>query len=113
MTTKGAETVVQRQLDAYNAHDIAGFAACFAEDVSVLELGDGSVICEGREALRDLYGPLFERCPNLHARLVNRIASGEMIVDHESVTGMDDRAPFEAIAIYEVMGGLVTRVWFA
>jgi hypothetical protein len=29
------EAVVQRQLDAYNARDLARFVACYAEDVLV------------------------------------------------------------------------------
>jgi ketosteroid isomerase-like protein len=47
------EAVVQRQLDAYNARDLARFVACYADDVSrelslrplgVVELGKSTFI---------------------------------------------------------------------
>jgi hypothetical protein len=110
MTT--ALRMVQRQLDAYNARDIDAFAACFTEDVQLHELHDSSVIAEGRQALRTLYQDLFERCPKLHAMLLNRIENGDVVVDHERVSGMGEEDQ-EAVAIYRVRDGLIQQVWFS
>jgi hypothetical protein len=42
--------------------------------------------------------------PNLHAELVNRMASGNLVVDHERITGPQEE-DVEAIAAYKVSEG--------
>jgi hypothetical protein len=42
---------------------------------------------------------------------VNRIALGNKVIDHERVWGVRD-APIEIAAVYEVVAGLIERVWF-
>ena len=106
-------SVVQCQLDAYNARNIAAFAPCFAENVILRELQDGSLIGQGRATLRDMYSRLFESCPDLHAELLSRIEKGNIVIDHERVTGMVSGEVREAVAIYEVKDGIIQQVWFA
>ena len=107
------ETIVQRQLEAYNDRNLNAFVACFSEDVVVRELQDGEIIAEGRTAFRETYAPLFERCPDLHAKIVHRICKGDTVIDHENVTGMGNDEMVEAVAIYQVRDSLIHRVWFA
>ena len=102
----------QRQLDAYNAHDADAFAACYAPDVRVERLPGGEVVAEGREALRALYADLFRREPARRADLLARVACGRFVVDHERVASGPGAEPKFAVAIYEVEGGLIRRVWF-
>ena len=46
------------------------------------------------------------------AQLVqNRIVLGDKVIDHERVWGVRD-SPIEVAAIYQVVGGLIERVWF-
>jgi imidazolonepropionase-like amidohydrolase len=104
-------SVVQGQLDAYNARELEGFLNFYAEDV-VVERQDGTTIAEGREAMRPIYAGLFEASPDLHCHLLSRTVSGSMVVDHELVTGMRGGPPVRAAAIYEVTGGLIRRVTF-
>jgi hypothetical protein len=105
------EDVVQRQLDAYNAHDLDAFCAAHAEDVEIIRLPDSEPALRGREALRAFYaGQRFNR-PALHARIRNRMVLGNKVVDHECVEGLD-AGPREVVAIYEVVDGLIARVWF-
>ena len=104
--------MVQLQLDAYNARDIDAFAACFSDDVRLHELNDSSLIAEGRPALREIYADLFEACPELHAVLLNRIECGDVVIDHERVSGMAPEEQ-EAVAIYQVRDGLIQQVWFS
>jgi len=108
-----ASEVVQAQLNAYNARNIDDFVACFSEDVCVRELETGEVIAQGIEAFREMYARLFESCTDLHAKLVNRIEHGPVVIDHEHVTGMQNDTTQEAVAIYEVDGERIRQVWFA
>jgi len=104
--------VAQRQLDAYNAHDVDAFAACYAENVRVLRLPGGEVVAEGRGALRALYADLFRREPGRRADLLARIPCGRFVVDHERVISAPGAEPKFAVAIYEVVDGLIRQVWF-
>ena len=106
------EAVAQRQLEAYNRHDADAFAACFAENARVQRMPGMEVLAEGRPAIRALYAALFQREPERRVELENRIVSGQYVVDHETVTGVPDRSERSAVAIYEIEGGLVRRVWF-
>ena len=107
-----AAGLAQRQLDAYNAHDVEAFAACYAEDVRGERMPGGEVVAEGRGALRALYGDLFRREPGRRAELLSRMACGRFAVDLERVTSAPGAEPRIAVAIYEVEGGLIRRVWF-
>jgi hypothetical protein len=103
--------LAQAQLDAYNAQDLERFLACYADGVIVADL-NGSVSSEGLPALRRRYAEMFAANPMNHARLVNRIALGNVVVDHEDVRRSPDAAPFQAIAIYTIRGAKIARVDF-
>jgi uncharacterized protein (TIGR02246 family) len=102
--------VVQRQLDAYNAQDLEAFIACFAPDCVIADL-HGAVTQQGIDAIRARYAKLFAEFPDNHARLVNRIAVGNVVVDHEDITRAAG-ARFQAAAIYTVRDGRIARVDF-
>jgi hypothetical protein len=105
------ESVVQRQLDAYNARDLAGFVAAYAEGVQVFRLPASAPALVGREALARYYAAHRFNRPALHATLLDRIVHGNKVIDHERVAGVKD-APFDALAVYEVRDGLIQTVWF-
>jgi hypothetical protein len=102
---------VQRQLDAYNARDIERFVAEYTEDVRVFRPPSPDPVIVGKPALRDHYSRHRFGLPLLHARLLSRIVSGDTVVDHEEVTGVQDGV-LAAIAVYRVRGGLIEAVWF-
>ena len=108
-----AEQLAQAQLDAYNAHDIDAFVACYHPDVEIFDLHSGELGMQGRAAMRERYGRMFQDMPDLHAELVNRIAMGNTVVDHERVVGLAGDSELEAIATYRVEDNLIRRVWFA
>jgi len=102
----------QRQLDAYNAHDIDAFAACYTEDVQVYDLKTNELRTSGRDALYKDYAALFERFPAVNATVTSRSIVGDVAFDREVVTGFGE-APVHAMAIYEVEpSGLIAKVWF-
>lgn len=102
---------VQRQLDAYNARDLAAFVAQYAEDVRVYRMPATEPALVGRAALADYYARNRFNIPTLHAELVNRMAFGNKVIDQELITGIGP-GPVGAAAVYEVRDGLIAAVWF-
>jgi hypothetical protein len=102
---------VERQLQAYNAHDIDAFLACFHDDVLIVD-AEGQEIMRGRPWLRQSYGPLFRDHPELRAEILWRERLGAYVVDVELVTGLADE-PVRAVAIYHLdENGQIDRVRF-
>lgn len=103
--------IVQQQLDTYNAQNIDGFAAVFAEDAKIfLNIGDTEPAMKGREEIHARYGKMFKENPQNKSTLVGRIVQGNFVFDHEWITGRDSE--FKIVAIYEVKNGLIIRAWF-
>jgi hypothetical protein len=105
------EAVVQRQLDAYNARDIDALMATYADDVQVFE-HPATLLASGARALRERQVVRLQE-PNLHAHLVNRMVSGNLVIDHEHVTRTfpEGTGQLEMIAMYEVQDGKISRAW--
>jgi hypothetical protein len=106
------ETVVQAQLDAFNEHDLDALLPLFAEDVVIHDLVDGSVMLRGIEAFRDRYVAVFRDRPRVRADLIGRLGLGSFVIDRERLTDGDEHPPEDALAIYEVDGRVITRMWF-
>ena len=106
------EAVVQRQLEAYNAHDLEAFLATYAEEVELIDLPE-KVFARGIAQMRERYAKAFAD-PTLHAEIVKRIVVGNTVVDHERVRRRfpEGSGTLEAIAIYAVENGKITKVWF-
>ncbi len=106
------EEVVQKQIRAYNARNLESFLATYAPEAILLNLPDGSVRMQGIEAMRARYGRLFERAPELHAEIPQRIVLGNYVIYREQVHIRKGEPLLNVIAIYEVKGDLIHRVWF-
>ena len=102
--------VVAAQLDAYNARDLDRFCALFAEDCVIADL-NGAVTQMGLAAVRERYGKLFAQFPENRARILNRIAVGDVVIDHEDITRSANER-FVAAAIYTIRNGRIARVDF-
>ena len=100
------------QLDAYNARDIWAFLRPYHPDIVLARLPGDEPFARGHEEMRAIYGEKFANTPDLHCRLVNRIAHDRFVVDHEEVTGVPGHDKIGAVAIYEVVDGLIVRAWF-
>jgi len=105
------EDPVQRQLEAYNAHDLGRFLAEYTDDVRVFRPPASEPVLSGKEAFGEHYARNRFTLPNLHAKLVNRIVSGNIVVDHEEITGLSE-PNLAAVAVYEVVGDKIRTVWF-
>ncbi|GGA01043.1 nuclear transport factor 2 family protein [Dyella caseinilytica] len=105
--------VVQAQVDAYNAHDIAAFAACYADDVTITDLSGKDSPVHGIAALKTTFAFLAKVPKDFHVEIVQRSASGPIVVDHERVIGLPaSKGQPEAFAVYEVRQGKIQHLWF-
>ena len=106
-----AEAIVQRQLEAYNARDLERFVMEFSPTVAIYRPPAAEPTLSGRAALAEHYATHRFNLPQLHAEILNRMVFGNKVVDHERITGVRAEA-FEAVAVYEIVDGLIQSVWF-
>lgn len=106
------EAVVQRQLDAFNARDVAAILATYAPEAAQYE-HPATLLARGTDQLRERFAVRFQE-PNLHARLNRRIVMGALVIDHETVTRTfpEGTGRIELVAIYEVAAGRIAQAWF-
>jgi hypothetical protein len=104
--------IAQKQLDAYNAQDVDAMMAFYAPDVIVSGL-NGTPTETDRAALHVRYTKAFAQFPQNKAELINRIAVGSTVADHEHVIRAPGGEAFDVIAIYTFRDGLIARVDFA
>ena len=104
-------SVVQRQLDAYNAKDIDGLLMAYAANAELFE-HPSKLLASGTAALRERFLARFQE-PNLHATLLGRIVMGNTVVDHEEVSRTFPEGPgkIRLIMIYEVWEGKIAKAW--
>lgn len=103
--------IVQRQLDAYNAHDLDAFTACFSDDVRLYRMPEPAPNTVGKVALRAFYAEHRFSIPSLRAELVNRTAFGDKVADHERIHGLSTK-PIEMMAVYQMRDGAIVNAWF-
>jgi hypothetical protein len=103
--------VVQAQVDAYNRRDIDAFLNTYAPEVNIYNFPDERR-SSGLASMRQIYAKLFEKAPQLHASITNRITHGNYVIDQEVVTGFPGVKELTAVAIYEVKDGKIVNVWF-
>lgn len=111
MPDPSPETVVQRQLDAYNAKDVAALLAIYADDAEIFA-HPAKLLARGTAALRERFTTRFQE-PNLHAALQRRIVLGAFVLDHEVITRTFPEGPgtLEVVMTYEVAAGRIVRSW--
>jgi hypothetical protein len=103
--------VVQRQVEAYNDRDLNRFVSSYSETIAIFRMPSTEPSISGKIALTTFYATQRFNLPGLRAEIVSRIALGNKVIDHERVWGVRD-APIEIAAVYEVVAGLIERVWF-
>ena len=110
MTAFDPAGFAQRQLDAYNDHDLERFLREYTQDVVACRLPGAEPILAGREAFGEHYRKNRFSLPKLHAKLVNRMVFGNKVIDHEYITGLQE-TPVEVATIYEVTERGISKVW--
>ena len=105
------EILVQKQVNGYNARNIEAFLEPYSEDAE-LYMFPNQLISKGKDAMRKDYSSMFEKLPELHCEIKNRIVNGNFVIDKESVSGMRKDEKVVATAIYEIKYGKISKVYF-
>ncbi len=113
METLSPLSVVEAQLDAYNAKDIEALLKTYAPDAEQYTL-HGALLAKGREELRARFLSRFAE-PDLHAKLLSRVVVGNVVVDFECITRNfpEGRGTLEVLCIYEIFNGRIQKASFA
>ena len=104
------EAIVQRQLDAYNARDLARFVAEYSDRIRVYRPPAAQPVIVGKPAFAEFYASQRFIHTGLHAELVNRIVLGNKVIDHERISGVREQS-FEMAVIYEIADGVIDCTW--
>lgn len=113
MSTRTPISVVQAQLDAYNAKDVEALLETYAPEAEQHTL-HGELLAKGHDQLRPRFLTRFKE-PNLHAKLVSRIVVGNIVTDAELITRdfPEGLGTLEMLCIYEVADGRIQKASFA
>ncbi len=110
-----SERLVQDQLDAYNNRDLDAFLIPYSDSVKIYNSLD-EFGYQGKESMKGVYTQWFGALDSLHCELVNRIVSGNTVIDHERLSfrrrGLNSVGSSEAIAIYKIKDGKISEVRF-
>ncbi|AEW00612.1 amidohydrolase [Niastella koreensis] len=104
------EMLVQQQVNGYNIHNIDAFLAPYSDNVVIYD-ADGKVLMKGKQEIRGEYTKYFNKTPDLHCQIVNRMVMGNTVVDQEKLTSAN-RKPSEGIAVYKIDNGKIVTVHF-
>ena len=109
-----AELLADEQLRAYNNRDIDAFLIPYSDSVKVFyDLKNFAY--QGKDIMRENYEGWFGSLNDLNCEIVNRISSGNTVIDHEKVTfkkNNGQEGKMEAMAIYKTYDGKIQEVYF-
>ena len=105
------EETVKANVEAYNARDIAAFAATYAADAKFCKI-DGTVLLAGREAIAAFHQKFFEGNPSAHCVIVQHVAMGAFVVDQQQISA-EGRPPMNVMLLSEVRDGLIVRASYS
>jgi hypothetical protein len=109
--SNGIESIVERNLEAYNRHDLDAFMACFAP-TAWIEDGLGNNMAADFAAIRARYEKRFGEHPNLRSTILNRIVVGQYVIDDEHLTGFADGSEQHVVLVYRIEQNAIAFVRF-
>jgi hypothetical protein len=102
---------VQRQTDAYNAHDAQAYANAFLPDAQLIR-HPGITALSGRDEIYKNFAKFFRDHKNAQMRILYRAQLGpNTIIEHQEVEGIE-KGPVPAAVIYSLKNGLIQAAWF-
>ncbi|MEM7109543.1 MAG: nuclear transport factor 2 family protein [Bacteroidota bacterium] len=111
LLAQNPQELAQAQLEAYNNRDLEAFLAPYSDTVKIYNFPN-ELLSQGKETMRKTYGGMFERLTDLNCELVNRMVSGNTVIDHERVLFEKSRPRSEVFALYKVAYGKIQEVYF-
>ncbi|MEZ4958071.1 MAG: nuclear transport factor 2 family protein [Saprospiraceae bacterium] len=112
--TSEATQLADEQLAGYNKRDMEAFLLPYSDSVKVF-YNLKEFAYQGKDKMRENYNDWFGSLTYLNCKIVNRIASGNTVIDHEELTfkranGQEGKS--EAMAIYKISNGKIQEVYF-
>ena len=107
--TTNPEIIVNKQLEAYNKRDLKAFMATYTNDVKLYAFPN-TLRTDGQEQMQKGYQQWFNQAKDLKATIIKRFVIGNKVIDYEKVRA--NGKILNAIAIYEVENGLISKVTF-
>jgi imidazolonepropionase-like amidohydrolase len=102
-------SLVQKQINAYNARNVEAFLEPYADDAEIYTFPDKPE-GKGKEAMRKLYAAIFAKAPNLHCEIIGRIIQGNTVIDQESISGLG-KTKMTGTVIYQFENNKIKRVY--
>ena len=103
--------LVQRLVEAYNAHDAQAYAACFTPDIQFIR-HPGIAQLQGKDEIYKTFAKFFREHKKASIRVLYRSELGPTtVIEHEEVSGVES-TPIQSLVIYNLHGGLIQAVWF-
>jgi len=100
--------IVQRQVNAYNAHDLETFLSFYSDTAVIYNFPD-KPMARGKEQIRTLYA-FVSTNTHLHTSITDRAVVNNKVFDKESVT-LSGRKLGEGEVIYYIDNHKITKVY--
>ena len=102
--------LIQRQMDAYNAHDAQAYTACFTPDAQFIR-HPGITALSGRDEIYKNFAKFFREHKSAKISVIYRAELGPTtVIEHQMTEGVD-KTPLPGLVIYKVQNGLIAAVW--
>ena len=106
----GLIAIVQRQMDAYNAHDAQAYTACFTPDAQFIR-HPGITALSGHDEIYRNFAKFFRDHKDAKIRVLYRAQLGPTTVIEHQVTDGADKTPLVGLVIYKIQNGLIAAAW--
>lgn len=107
------EALVMRQIDAWNRHDAAAFAATYADSLKLYAFPNTLLRAfTSRREVEEFYADFFRKNPALHAEVPGRLVLSNTVVLRETVTGRADGHVVQSVVTYKIRDGRIAAVSF-
>ncbi|MBD0259526.1 MAG: nuclear transport factor 2 family protein [Cytophagales bacterium] len=106
----GGDMIV-KAVRAYNAKDLDSYIACFSPDVEVYN-ASGVLMFKGADKLKEHFEAFFHANPNVKRKIIDRVVTGNKIVEREQLVGLKGAAEQSVTSIYELDNGLIKSFFF-
>lgn len=104
------QAVIDRQVEAYNRHDLDGFFATYDDNQTLYTLGSARAT-RGTATMRQAFTPMWNANPKLHSETFKRLIFGSLVVDREGLSGIATLPTIIILSIYEVRDGHILNYW--
>lgn len=99
------EHVVQRHVNAFNAHNASALAELYASNAYA---DDRGVVAQTPRRINAYFAAFFAQNPNVHGRITARTGQGSRVVLREQISSLRDGRSIEQEVTFSVSGSLIT-----